>query len=150
MLSVRFISANISVEVYDALAVSTSGELLQDLYLQIQQSLRMAEQGGAVARVKQVDIISTARQALPARDDTYASDFAFKCLCRWTVSGTVEHWGHIHQRTNQFQASLLVEPLPAQSDDVTSSNNYWKLTRIDIVDSQRLHFETRLRQIAAP
>ena len=60
-------------EVYDALAVSTSGDLLQDLYLQIQQSLRMAEQGGAVARVKQVDIIDTDRKAAMPKGDSQSS-----------------------------------------------------------------------------
>ncbi len=137
-------------EVYDALAVSTSGEVLEELYLQIQQSLRMAEQGGAVARVKQIDIIEAVRQAPPSTGNPPQSEFAFTCLCRWNITGTVEHWGHIHQRTNQFQASLLVEPIPVHPDDVTSTEHHWKLTRIDVTDSQRLHFETRLRQIEAP
>jgi hypothetical protein len=136
-------------EVYDALAVSTSGDVLEDLYLQIQQSLRMAEQGGAVARVKQIDVIEADRQTPLSTGNPPHSAFAFTCLCRWNVSGTVEHWGHIHQRTNQFQASLLVEPVPVQTDDATSPEYHWKLTRIDVLDSQRLHFETRLRQIEA-
>ena len=137
-------------EVYDALAISTSGDVLEDLYLQIQQSLRMAEQGGAVARVKQIDIIEAVLQTPSSTANPQQSDFAFICLCRWNISGTVEHWGHIHQRTNQFQASLLVEPVPEPSHDGASTEQHWKITRIDVTDSQRLHFETRLRQIEAP
>ena len=137
-------------EVYDALAVSTSGEVLEDLYLQIQESLRMAEQGGAVARVKQIDIVEAERQTPPTTRSPQHSAFAFTCLCRWNISGTVEHWGHIHQRTNQFQASLLVEPLPVHPHDAASTVQHWKLTRIDVTDSQRLHFETRLRPIETP
>lgn len=140
----RFRSEN---EVYDALSVSTSGEVLQVLYLEIQQSLRMAEQGGAVARVKQIDVIEAERQTPRLAVNAKHSDFAFSCLCRWNISGTVEHWGHIHQRTSQFQASLLVEPVPVNPGDVTSTENTWKLTRIDVLDSRRLHFETRLRQL---
>ncbi len=137
-------------EVYDALAVSTSGEVLEDLYLQIQQSLRMAEQGGAVARVKQIDVIEAVLQTPSITGNPQHSEFAFTCHCRWNLSGTVEHWGHIHQRTNQFQASLLVEPVPEPLRDAALTVQHWKLTRIDVTDSQRLNFETRLRQIESP
>ncbi|MCH2203271.1 MAG: hypothetical protein MK102_14980 [Fuerstiella sp.] len=136
-------------EVYDALAVSTSGDLLQDLYLQIQQSLRMTEQGGAVARVKQVDVIETDRKAVIPKGDSPPSGYAFTCLCRWNISGTVEHWGHIHERINQFQASFLAEPVPVRQKTATSSMRYWKLTGMNIVDSKRVHFETRLRNLTS-
>lgn len=134
-------------EVYDALAVSTSGDLLEDLYLQIQQSLRMAEQGGALARVQEVDITNIDRKAVISNGNPRPTDYAFLCHCRWNISGTVEHWGHIHERTNQFQASFLTEPVLVQQNDVTSSKHHWKFTSIDITDSKRVHFETRLRNL---
>ncbi|MCH2211737.1 MAG: hypothetical protein MK110_10570 [Fuerstiella sp.] len=136
-------------EVYEALAVSTSGDLLQDLYLQIQQSLRMAEQGGAVARVKQIDIIDTHRQTMTPNPDSPSSDYAFRCLCRWNVSGTVQHWGHIHERINQFHADFLAEPVPVLRKDATSETHHWKFTSIDVLNSQRVHFETRLRNLTS-
>jgi hypothetical protein len=134
-------------EVYDALAVSTSGDLLEDLYLQIQQSLRMAEQGGALARVQEVDITNIDRKSVISNGNPRPTDYAFLCHCRWNISGTVEHWGHIHERTNQFQASFLTEPVLAQQNDVTSSKHHWKFTSIDITDGKRVHFETRLRNL---
>jgi hypothetical protein len=110
----------------------------------------MAEQGGAVARVKQVDIIGTDRKSVTPKDDSPPSDYAFTCHCRWNISGTVEHWGHIHERINQFQATFLAEPVPVQRKDTTSSKHHWKFTRIDVVHSKRVHFETRLRNLTAP
>ena len=136
-------------EIYDALAVSTSGDLLQDLYLQIQQSLRMAEQGGAIARVKQVDIIDIDRRAVTPKGDSPPSDYAFSCLCRWNISGTVEHWGHIHERINQFQADFLAKPVLVQGNDAPSTKHYWKFISIDVVDSTRVRFQTRLRNLTS-
>ena len=44
-------------EVYDALAQSVDGPLLDELYLQIQKGLQMQEQGGAIARVQDVTLM---------------------------------------------------------------------------------------------
>ena len=135
-------------EVYDALAVSTSGDLLQDLYLQIQQSLQVAEQGGAVARVSQVNILEAKTQAASSFGRRIESQHAFACQCRWNVAGTIEHWGHIHERTNQFAAMFLVEPIRVTADNSDSAAHQWKLTSMTITDSQRLHFETRVRSLS--
>ncbi len=43
-------------DIYEALAQSVQGELLTDLYLKIKRGLIMQEQGGAVARVKEVTV----------------------------------------------------------------------------------------------
>ena len=50
----------------------------------------------------------------------------FARYCRWTVAGTVEHWGHIHERTNQYEAVFAVEPV----------DNAWKVTNIELLDEQ--------------
>lgn len=142
-------------ETYDALAVSTAGDLLQDLYLQIQESLRMAEQGGAVARVKQVELLDAQLQQELLDGREIENSQAFACLCRWNVSGTVEHWGHIHERTNQFEAALIFEPMAEPSGNespgsASPTSFHWKLTRLNITNSQRLQFETRLRTLSIP
>jgi len=134
-------------EVYDALAVSTSGDVLQDLYLQIQESLRMAEQGGAVARVRHVELLDSQLQPRTSDDQSRSNAQSFSCLCRWNVSGTVEHWGHIHERTNQFEAIFLIEPIAESLTGGMPTIFHWKLTRLDITNSQRLHSQTRLRTL---
>jgi len=127
-------------DIYDALAFSASGDVLQDTYLTIVEGLKMEEQGGAVARVRQVDILNGHRSDLSdqSRSDQLPEGFAYRC--RWNVAGTVEHWGHIHERTNQFAADFRVE----------SVGGNWKVTHIDIVDNRRLHFSTGLRELLGP
>jgi hypothetical protein len=43
-------------DVYDKLAVSVTGELISDIYLQHRQRLELADQGGARARVQGVEL----------------------------------------------------------------------------------------------
>jgi hypothetical protein len=127
-------------DIYDALAVSASDDVLQDTYLTIIEGLKMEEQGGAVARVRQVDILDGHRSDLsgPSRSEQLPEGFAYRC--RWNVVGTVEHWGHIHERTNQFEADFRVQ----------SVGGNWKVTHIDVVDNRRLHFSTGLRELLKP
>jgi hypothetical protein len=123
-------------QVYDALAKSVDGPLLRRLYLEIRRGLVMQEQGGAVSRIREVRILQQTRlpsSRIPANSDQRA----FVYDCRWTVAGTVEHWGHIHARTNQYQANLTVEP----------RNDAWKITALELQDERRLSFETRLRSM---
>lgn len=120
-------------DIYDVLAVSTSGDLLRDVYLQIRQGLVMAEQGGAVARVEKVALVSG--QAVRGDNPLAGGHEAFAYRCRWNVSGTVEHWGHVHQRTNQYEAIFHVEDI----------GGIWKVTQMELLDEQRLEFNTRLR-----
>ena len=123
-------------EIYDALAKSIHGDLLEGVYRQMRRSLEMQEQGGAVARVRKVSLLEGRQGPLAAPGNRRTRDLpGFSYLCRWNVSGTVEHWGHIHERTNQYQASFTIEPV----------DNAWKVTNIQILDERRLQFETRLR-----
>ena len=42
--------------------------------------------------------------------------------------GSVGHWGHIHKRTNRYDAELAVEPIDGQ----------WKITRLEVLEEQRI------------
>jgi hypothetical protein len=114
-------------EIYDALAISVSGDLLRDLYLQIKRSLVMAEQGGASARVNKVALISSQRLRV--------SDSEFQTRCRWRVTGTVQHWGHIHTRENEYEALLTVR----------CSSGEFKIGKMELLNEQQVRFSTRLR-----
>ena len=120
-------------DTYDALAKSIDGALLQELYLQIRSSLEMQEQGGAVSRIREVNFLEGRSDPLP--DDPRTDDRGFSYRCRWNVNGTVEHWGHIHARTNQYEALFAVEP----------RENAWKITSMELLDEKRVKFETTLR-----
>ena len=109
------------------LALSTSGDFLQDVYLQVRRGLVMAEQGGGVATVKEVSIVRGERESLSG--DVSSDRQAFAYRCRWNVAGTVEHWGHIHQRTNQYEAELTVRPVEGA----------WKITGLELLQEKRVN-----------
>ena len=112
-------------EVYDALATSVQGELLREIYLQMKRSLVMAEQGGALSRVTDLEILDLLLVRNP--------DLAFDVT--WRVTGTVEHWGHLHRRVNQYQATM----------SLSRDGGLWKLTGLQIRSEQRVKFDTGIR-----
>ena len=104
-------------DVYQALSRSVEGEFLRELYLQINRSMKIKEQGGAIARINEVNLIKGKQQAanLPP------GQFGFTYRCKWNLIGTVEHWGHIHERSNQYDALFAVQLV----DDA------WKITSME-------------------
>ena len=107
-------------DVYDKLAISNDEELLADLYIQTKKSMVLESQGGIQVKVKDVEIMEV--EEVSSDED----GVAFKC--KWMVKGDVGHWGHIHSRTNQYEAILNVKP----------ENGVWKLYDIDIIEEVRL------------
>jgi hypothetical protein len=122
-------------ELYDALSLSIHGDLLRDVYLQIRRGLEMQEQGGAMSRVREVTILAGENGPLPIRPGENHDERGFAYRCRWNVAGAVEHWGHVHERTNQYEADFAVEPV----------DGVWKITQMQIVEQERVQFATRLR-----
>ena len=111
---------------YDVLAQSVAGELLDQVYNEVYQSLIMRDQGGAVARVYSVDILDTEMLSAGLRPDF--GDLAFRLRARWQVYGVVAHWGHFHSRTNEYDALYTV----AQLDDA------WKIVGVEVLEQRRI------------
>ena len=90
--------------------------------------LHVARAAAAFARLDRVVLVPAARS--PHKDDaTVASgEDRLAYRCRWNATGSVGHWGHIHQRTNQYEAVLTLRPI----DDA------WKIAKIDLREQQRL------------
>jgi hypothetical protein len=129
----RAFDYRVESEVYEALAQSVDGPLLGELYLQVRRGLEMQEQGGAVSRVRAVQIVSGAME--PAGPASQVDPRSFAYRCRWTVAGTVEHWGHVHARTNEYEALFIVQPRASA----------WKITTLEVLNEKRLKFETTVR-----
>ncbi len=106
--------------IYDSLERSVTGELLTDTYLETRRSLELENQGGARARVKSVEMEESTHAPL-------TGEVGFESLCTWTVSGSVGHWGHVHQRTNRYQARLSVKDVDGR----------WKITALDLLQEER-------------
>lgn len=109
-------------DVYDKLALSASGDLLADIYLQNRKSFAVQKAGGAQAKVKDVEILEVDAQRLEDKALAYAVN------AKWTASGTVGHWGHIHVRRNYYDAVITVEGIKGR----------WKITALEILEEKRV------------
>ncbi len=107
--------------IYDALARSMTGDLLTQAYLEIQRSLELRNQGGARVKVNEVDIVAC--RLRPA-----GGGIGFVADCRWNVTGSVGHWGHIHQRRNQYSAVVTVRAV----------DGAWRITDMELISEERL------------
>ena len=47
---------------------------------------------------------------------------------KWTSTGTVGHWGHIHTRKNQYEANISVKPVAGA----------WKITDLELLEEKRI------------
>ena len=90
-------------DIYDKLAVSSTGDLLSEVYLQARKSMVIENQGGIRAKVRDVTVLDVEQVSGDKEGLSYN--------CKWQVEGTVGHWGHIHSRTNQYQAIINVRPV---------------------------------------
>ena len=109
-------------DVYDKLAISASGDLLADIYLQNRKSFEVKRAGGAQAKVKEVKILDVSADPVNDRPSAMA------LKSRWTAMGTVGHWGHIHTRENQYDAIVTIEPVEGS----------WKITGLELLEEKRI------------
>jgi hypothetical protein len=107
--------------IYDALARSATGDLLTQIYLETQKSLELQSQGGARVKVKEVVLIE-------ADQENLQGEVGFVATCTWNVRGSVGHWGHIHQRVNQYQARISVKPVDGE----------WKIFSLELLQEKRI------------
>ena len=107
--------------VFDRLAQSLSGDVLERVYLEMRTGLRLENQGGARVRVREVKLVDVVpMQSAEPRTLLYRA--------RWNATGSVGHWGHTHLRTNQYEAEIMLAP----------SEDRWKITDIAILEEQRV------------
>ena len=109
-------------DIYDKLAISLDGELLTEIYLQNQRSMALENEGGAIATVKKVEILDVTKDNSSDRKN----QLAFRT--HWIASGTLQHWGHSHNRTNEYEAILTLAPV----------EDNWKITDIELLEESRL------------
>jgi len=105
--------------IYDTLAHSVTGDLLTETYLETRRGLELASQGGARAKVQEIEMLEVVSEDEGA---------GFRATCTWNVGASVGHWGHIHQRRNQYIAELTVEPV----------GGVWKITSLELIQEERL------------
>lgn len=113
-------------DIYDTLAQSVDGPMLDEIYNQVYQSLLQRDEGGAVSMVQRVEILeSNLEQNEPAGK---ASSAQLSIQCRWRVHGAVEHWGHSHKRLNEYHATYVLKPRDGR----------WKITHVEVKEQKRI------------
>ncbi len=92
-------------QVYDALAKQVHGDLLDHIYQSTYQSLIMPEENGARSKIKNIKYLKTEVMDTPQKLGQY------QIKATWQVTGEVKHWGHEHQRVNEYSAIYRISPI---------------------------------------
>lgn len=107
-------------DIYDVLEQSVAGDFLTTVYLETRRGLVLENQGGARAKVKDIELRELATRPSDAG--------GLIAEATWVVSGSVGHWGHLHERQNLYQAELDIRPV----------NGAWKLVGMEVLAEERL------------
>ena len=81
-------------------------------------------------------MLNRARAASDANDAKLPSNPSFGFRSKWDLVGTVEHWGHIHERVNIYDAEFTVELI----------DDSWKITAMEVLDEEQGPVKTRTRK----
>ena len=86
-------------DVYDNLADSVEGPLLERVYLEIHDSLQLEGANGPRVRIGNIDLRS-------ANLEEWTDANQFRADVNWVAIGSVAHWGHQHSRVVQYRAEM--------------------------------------------
>jgi len=108
-------------ELYDRLAASVTGDLVDDLYLDSRRRLTAGTRQGAEVTVRDVEVLDIG-EPIDAGSGAIAYD------CRWVVTSRVRHLQHIHHRRNIYTGVLTL----------TIDGGRWKIARVDLTSEDRV------------
>ncbi len=109
-------------ELYDRLAASVTGDLVDDLYLDSRRRrLTAGTRQGAEVTVRDVEVLAIGEPV-----ETGAGAIAYDC--RWVVTSRVRHLQHIHHRRNIYTGVLTL----------TVDGGRWKIARVDLTSEDRV------------
>ena len=117
--------------VYDALSRSVAGELLEETYLSVRRALVFEEEGGAISRVTAVRPVATRVASFGEIELDGAARPAFVVDATWQVDGRVTHWGHAHERTNEYDGRFVIAALP----------DGWRIADAEVLRQERVDGE---------
>ncbi|ETX08246.1 MAG: hypothetical protein ETSY2_06500 [Candidatus Entotheonella gemina] len=107
--------------VYDRLATTVIGDQLSQIYLQNRRAMEFEDRGGARANVDDVNILAV-------DDIKRQTQEEFVADATWSVSGSVNHFGHTHYRQNRYHALITF----------VKDQNHWKLKDLELIDERRV------------
>jgi hydrogenase/urease accessory protein HupE len=110
-------------EVFDRLAESVTGDLVEDLYLDSRRRLNAGTREGTEVTVREVAVVEIGEPTQRAAGtDAVAYD------CRWVVTSRVRHLQHIHHRQNIYGGVLTL----------IVDGDRWKIADVDLTSEDRV------------
>lgn len=92
--------------IYDALAASVDGRLLDRIYAEIYEALVMREQGGGLAKVHELELLDA--QLLDGPPDGSRDPPRFRVRATWEVLSSLVHEGHEHVRLIEYEGIYTI------------------------------------------
>lgn len=118
-------------EIYERLANSVEGPLLDELYAEVLTGLVLEDDGGAICRVEEVEALDSALvesadlTRLPLNAESFVVDWT------WRVRGRVIHYGHEHVRENRYRAHYRVAAI----------DGLWRITDVEVLEHERAELD---------
>lgn len=119
----RAFNLNDEEEVFDRLADSVSGDLVEDLYLDSRRRLTEGTRAGTEVTVRDVSVLEIGE---PTEERAGSGAFAYDC--RWVVTSRVRHLQHIHHRQNIYGGVLTL----------TVEGDRWKIAGVELASEDRV------------
>ncbi len=110
-------------ELFDTLAGSVTGGLVDDLYLDGRRRLTAGTREGTRVTVRDVGVLEIGD---PFGGTTAEDGFSYDC--RWAVVARVQHLQHIHHRRNIYNGVLTLQ----------SEGGRWKIAGVELLSEDRV------------
>lgn len=110
--------------IYDLLAASVDGPILDAMYADLYEGLILREDGGAVAQVEGVDVLE--RTFDPELTEQLGGA-GFGVVWDWRVKGRVVHFAHEHKRVERLRARYSVR----------ASEGGWRIAGVEVLSQER-------------
>jgi hypothetical protein len=107
---------------YDRLARSVSGELVDEIYLDSRRRLMAGTREGTEVTVRDVGVLEIGEPLDAAAGGGYSYD------CRWSVVARVQHLQHVHHRNNIYNGVLTLR----------ADGGRWKITGVELHSEDRV------------
>ena len=112
---------------YRQLADLGVGEYGEKMFLELEKSLRIAEQGGSVMEVHSTEVTNLRHFR--------EGEGLLVIQATWDLVGSVQHWGHIHTRRDTFTGTI----------QLSAERGHWAIESFVTTDQKRHPIETKVR-----
>jgi len=110
-------------ELYDTLAESVTGNLVDDLYLDNRRRLTAGTRQGTQVTIRSVDVLKIGE---PVEGMTTEDGYSYDC--RWAVVARVQHLQHVHHRQQIYSGVLTLQ----------AEEGRWKVAGVELHSEDRV------------